>query len=222
MNAWFRQLFTVAITNSYYGTIPSDDFDFIVPADTARRLAGAKLVARASGDRLNVLYAAEDTVAGEALIPAPGTVLRFGLRLKNLKFQNFTEVAFDPKVAPPVYRNLTLPAALDAPTPTVILAGSVLSHTLTDATRPVTVYLRDSATVLPTATLLRPGFSIDQLEHSLIHEAIARASGNKTEAAKMLGITRRRLYSRLKSMAGEAGGGAAEDLPPEDRLERPL
>mgnify|MGYP000617914826 CR=1 FL=1 len=81
--------------------------------------------------------------------------------------------------------------------------------------------LRDSATALPTSTLLRPGFSIDQLEHSLIHEAIARASGNKTEAARMLGITRRRLYSRLKSLAGEGGGAASEDLP-EDRSERPL
>ncbi len=106
----------------------------------------------------------------------------------------------------------------------VIVAGSASGEDspVSIELRHLPVYLRDSATVLPTATLLRPGFSIDQLEHSLIHEAIARASGNKTEAAKMLGITRRRLYSRLKSLAGEAGGGAAEDLPPEDRLERPL
>jgi two-component system response regulator HydG len=49
-------------------------------------------------------------------------------------------------------------------------------------------------------TLLRPGFSLDQLERDVIHQALARAGGNKTEAARLLGITRRRLYSRLKSV----------------------
>jgi DNA-binding NtrC family response regulator len=55
-------------------------------------------------------------------------------------------------------------------------------------------------------TLLRPGFSLDQLERDVIHQALARAQGNKTEAARLLGITRRRLYSRLKSMAETEGG----------------
>jgi two-component system, NtrC family, response regulator HydG len=53
-------------------------------------------------------------------------------------------------------------------------------------------------------TLLRPGFSLDQLERDVIHHALARTAGNKTEAAKLLGITRRRLYSRLKSMESAA------------------
>jgi DNA-binding NtrC family response regulator len=52
-------------------------------------------------------------------------------------------------------------------------------------------------------TLLRPGFSLDQLERDVIQHALARAGGNKTEAAKLLGITRRRLYSRLKSMEAD-------------------
>jgi DNA-binding NtrC family response regulator len=57
-------------------------------------------------------------------------------------------------------------------------------------------------------TLLRPGFSLDQLERDVIHQALARSGGNKTEAARLLGITRRRLYSRLKSMeAADADGG---------------
>jgi DNA-binding NtrC family response regulator len=61
------------------------------------------------------------------------------------------------------------------------------------------------------ATVLSPGFSIDRFERELIREALSRASGNKTEAAKLLGITRRRLYSRLKSMeAAEAGEGSGE------------
>jgi DNA-binding NtrC family response regulator len=70
-----------------------------------------------------------------------------------------------------------------------------LPRTITEEARPV----------VPTS-LLGPGFSIDGLEKELIHEALARASGNKTEAAKLLGITRRRLYSRLKSMEADARG----------------
>jgi two-component system, NtrC family, response regulator HydG len=52
--------------------------------------------------------------------------------------------------------------------------------------------------------LLRPGFSLDQFEHDLIREALAQARGNKTAAARLLGITRRRLYSRLASLSEEA------------------
>jgi transcriptional regulator with GAF, ATPase, and Fis domain len=69
--------------------------------------------------------------------------------------------------------------------------------------------LSERASPVATPTLLRPGFSIDGLERELIHEALARASGSKTEAAKLLGITRRRLYSRLKSMEADS----AEDAP---------
>jgi two-component system, NtrC family, response regulator HydG len=46
-----------------------------------------------------------------------------------------------------------------------------------------------------------PGFSIDALERDLIHHALVKASGNKAAAARMLGITRRRLYSRLDSIS---------------------
>jgi two-component system response regulator HydG len=60
-------------------------------------------------------------------------------------------------------------------------------------------------------TLLRPGFSLDQLERDVIHHALARAQGNKTEAARLLGITRRRLYSRLKSMEAATEGDGSDD-----------
>jgi two-component system response regulator HydG len=72
--------------------------------------------------------------------------------------------------------------------------------------RPLSEHARQ---VLP-SNLFQPGFSIDSLERELIREALARASGNKTEAAKLLGITRRRLYSRLKSSECET---AQEDDP---------
>jgi transcriptional regulator with PAS, ATPase and Fis domain len=66
-------------------------------------------------------------------------------------------------------------------------------------------------------TLLRPGFSLDQLERDVIQHALTRARGNKTEAAKLLGITRRRLYSRLKSMEAGEGDGE-EDTDPNQKF----
>ena len=65
--------------------------------------------------------------------------------------------------------------------------------------------LLEEAEVLAKHSLLQPGFSIDELERELILEAMAQAHGNKSEAARLLGITRRRLYSRLKSLETEGG-----------------
>jgi DNA-binding NtrC family response regulator len=53
--------------------------------------------------------------------------------------------------------------------------------------------------------LLVPSFSLDALERDLIHHALVKAGGNKAAAARLLGITRRRLYSRLDSV-GEPDG----------------
>jgi two-component system response regulator HydG len=50
------------------------------------------------------------------------------------------------------------------------------------------------------AELVGEGFSLDGFEAELIQAALERAGGNKTEAAKLLGVTRRRLYSLLASM----------------------
>jgi DNA-binding NtrC family response regulator len=50
------------------------------------------------------------------------------------------------------------------------------------------------------AELLGEGFSLDAFERDLIHAALERAGGNKTHAARLLGITRRRLYSLLASL----------------------
>lgn len=82
--------------------------------------------------------------------------------------------------------------------------------------------LREQLPAIPTSHLLRPGFSIDRLERELVRESLARSSGNKSEAARLLGITRRRLYSRLKSIesaeqeisAGGAAQGPSEDARP--------
>jgi two-component system, NtrC family, response regulator HydG len=52
--------------------------------------------------------------------------------------------------------------------------------------------------------LLVPDFSLDALERDLIHHALVKAGGNKAAAARLLGITRRRLYSRLDSLGEPA------------------
>jgi two-component system response regulator AtoC len=44
------------------------------------------------------------------------------------------------------------------------------------------------------------GFNLDQFEKYLIQQALHKAKGNKTRAAEILGITRRRLYSMMKSL----------------------
>lgn len=55
------------------------------------------------------------------------------------------------------------------------------------------------------ADLLVEGFELDALERDLVHAALQRAGGNKTNAAKLLGITRRRLYSLLASFGAADG-----------------
>jgi transcriptional regulator with GAF, ATPase, and Fis domain len=54
------------------------------------------------------------------------------------------------------------------------------------------------------AELLGEGFALDDLERELILAALARAGGSKTAAARLLGVTRRRLYSLMASHGLEA------------------
>jgi DNA-binding NtrC family response regulator len=56
--------------------------------------------------------------------------------------------------------------------------------------------------------LLVPGFSLDAIERDLIHLALDKAGGNKAAAARLLGITRRRLYSRLESLSARVDAEA--------------
>jgi DNA-binding NtrC family response regulator len=55
------------------------------------------------------------------------------------------------------------------------------------------------------AELLAEGFDLDAFERELIQAALERAGGNKTHAARLLGITRRRLYSMLGSSGATPG-----------------
>ena len=42
--------------------------------------------------------------------------------------------------------------------------------------------------------------TLDEMERSAMLAALRKADGNKTEAAKLLGITRRMVYSRMKKL----------------------
>jgi len=48
--------------------------------------------------------------------------------------------------------------------------------------------------------VLGPGFDLDDFERDLLYAALERTGGNKASAARLLGITRRRLRSRLHSL----------------------
>ena len=55
------------------------------------------------------------------------------------------------------------------------------------------------------ADVLREGFNLDEFERELIDAAIESAGGNKAAAARLLGITRRRLYSTIQSLSARTG-----------------
>ncbi len=55
----------------------------------------------------------------------------------------------------------------------------------------------DSSPVFP-FTLPYEGIKLADIESGLLLSAIEKAKGNKTHAARLLGITRRRLYSLLE------------------------
>ena len=59
------------------------------------------------------------------------------------------------------------------------------------------------------ADVLVEGFDLDAFERDLLHAALERTGGNKAAAARLLGITRRRLYSLLESLG-------APDAPDQD------
>ncbi|MBI5836039.1 MAG: sigma-54-dependent Fis family transcriptional regulator [Candidatus Eisenbacteria bacterium] len=62
------------------------------------------------------------------------------------------------------------------------------------------------------------GLVLEDLEKDLILKAIARAQGNKSQAARLLGLTRRTLYSRMERYGLAVGPGAAEPGAGADEL----
>jgi len=58
---------------------------------------------------------------------------------------------------------------------------------------------------------LPPGMTLDQYEQELIREALKRADGNKSQAARSLGLTRNALRYRLAQMGIEPDGGPEKE-----------
>ena len=59
------------------------------------------------------------------------------------------------------------------------------------------------------APLLPEGETLEHWEQMMIKEAMRRANGNKSQAARMLGLTRNALRYRLSQMGMDAGTEAA-------------
>ncbi len=58
------------------------------------------------------------------------------------------------------------------------------------------------------AAPLKPGMSIRDMERALIEQTLAHVRGNRTEAARLLGISIRTLRNKLNAYAGKTNGGA--------------
>jgi DNA-binding NtrC family response regulator len=67
--------------------------------------------------------------------------------------------------------------------------------------------LPSSSTQLP---LLPEGETLEHWEQMMIREAMRRANGNKSQAARLLGLTRNALRYRLSQMGMETGAEEAE------------
>jgi two-component system response regulator AtoC len=59
----------------------------------------------------------------------------------------------------------------------------------------------------PVASLPAEGIRLDELERALVSQALERAGKNKSRAARLLGLSRAQLYSRLQRHGLESEGG---------------
>ncbi|OQX95839.1 hypothetical protein B6I21_03390 [candidate division KSB1 bacterium 4572_119] len=79
----------------------------------------------------------------------------------------------------------------------IILAGD--DQVTTDLLPPQVLGMSESNATL-SMDIPDEGLSIDQVEMDLINNALKKAGGNKSKAAKLLGITRRKLYSMMERL----------------------
>lgn len=165
MTVQFPVFFTLTISHTYYSQV-CQDFSFIIPTDTAQLLKNGRLITKVREGKLYVLFAADE--AETALVPLPGKTLRFGLKLLNPFFRNFTDFNFNS--ATPIYRNAINPSVLDE-AQAITLVGQIFSHSLTDTERPVTITLKNSkAQVLQTDTFTETN-NLSTLSYDLTGQA---------------------------------------------------
>ena len=65
-------------------------------------------------------------------------------------------------------------------------------------------YAAAFASASPGRHFLPDGMTLDEYEQSIIKEALKRANGNKSQAARLLGLTRNALRYRLTQMGLES------------------
>lgn len=150
MNLRYLPLLTLQVVHAFYGG-RCRDFRFLVPAETRRKLAGGRLLARERDGVLHLLFEAD--AAGDPRVSLAGATLRFGLRLLNPYFGNFTQLPAGFPARKLYYSNASDPAVLAAGESRAFM-GPLFTHVPTAAERPVTVTLRDAAgDVVETRTL---------------------------------------------------------------------
>jgi two-component system response regulator FlrC len=66
------------------------------------------------------------------------------------------------------------------------------------------LFLNEGTAVLPPASLGKPSMSVREMERALIMETLRAMNGNRTQAAKVLGISLRTLRNKLREYQGGA------------------
>jgi transcriptional regulator with PAS, ATPase and Fis domain len=64
------------------------------------------------------------------------------------------------------------------------------------------LFLNEGAAALPAASLGKPSLSVREMERALIMETLQAMNGNRTQAAKVLGISLRTLRNKLREYQG--------------------
>jgi len=142
----YAALMTIDVSHDYYRE-PCRDLDFVVPPATAQIMRDNAMTAKLRDGRLYVYWSRKGSHT------TGNCTLRFGLRLLNPLFSNFTKLNHNPRLETPLYRNLSDPSRLD-PLEPVRLVGRCLSHEAIETGRPLTVSLQSAAgTTLDSATL---------------------------------------------------------------------
>jgi DNA-binding NtrC family response regulator len=73
------------------------------------------------------------------------------------------------------------------------------------------LFLNEGAAALPPASLGKPSMSVREMERALIMETLQAMHGNRTQAAKVLGISLRTLRNKLREYHGEMTIKAGEE-----------
>lgn len=86
----------------------------------------------------------------------------------------------------------------------VLERSLIMSTTDIITTEDLPPHIRNVSTIGGSTSIEIPneGLSLENVEKNLIQNALKKAGGNKSRAAKLLGITRRKLYSMMERLGG--------------------